>query len=64
MILNRYLLFAVTLLLGFASNSCTQTEWEPLFNGEDLEGCIAFQLHMSDELKIRFTDIYIKETAQ
>ena len=27
-------------------------------------GCIALQLHMSDELKIRFKDIYIKETAQ
>jgi hypothetical protein len=24
-------------------------------------GCIAFQLHMNDELKIRFKDIYIKE---
>lgn len=24
-------------------------------------GCIAFQLHMGDELKIRFKDIYIKE---
>jgi len=40
MILNRYLLFAVTLLLGIASNSCTQTEWESLFNGEDLEGWV------------------------
>jgi hypothetical protein len=24
-------------------------------------GCIAFQLHMNDELKIRFKDIFIKE---
>ena len=38
MILNRCLLFAVTLLLGTAFNSCTQAEWELLFNGEDLEG--------------------------
>jgi len=27
-------------------------------------GCIAFQLHMNDELKIRFKDIYIKEFTQ
>jgi len=27
-------------------------------------GCIGFQLHMNDELKIRFKDIYIKEFAQ
>jgi len=27
-------------------------------------GCIAFQLHMSDELKIRFKDILIKENAR
>ena len=106
--------------------SCTNDPWEPLFNGEDLEGwtvkcisadqgkvywsvkdacitcnslgdkehnyvwlatdreftdfhlklkfqifkesgetgCVAFQLHMNDELKIRFKDIYIKEFTQ
>ena len=38
MILDRYLLFAVTLLMGTAFNSCTQADWESLFNGEDLEG--------------------------
>lgn len=27
-------------------------------------GCIALQLHMNDELMIRFTDIYIKELEQ
>lgn len=27
-------------------------------------GCIALQLHMNDELKIRFKDIIIKEFAQ
>ena len=27
-------------------------------------GCIGFQLHMNDELKIRFKDIYIKEFKQ
>ena len=32
--------------------------------GSGERGCIAFQLHMNDELKIRFTDIYIKEFAQ
>ncbi len=48
-----------------------------IFNGEGIlnddahrlqgsgeKGCIAFQLHMNDELKIRFRDIYIKELAQ
>jgi hypothetical protein len=28
--------------------------------GSGESGCIAFQLHMNDELKIRFKDIYIK----
>ena len=27
-------------------------------------GCIAFQLHMNDELKIRFKDILIKDLAR
>ena len=27
-------------------------------------GCIAFQLHMNDELKIKFKDVYIKELAK
>ena len=31
------------------------------FRGSGTTGCIAFQLHMGDELKIRFKDIYIKE---
>jgi hypothetical protein len=48
-----------------------------IFNGEGIlndevhglqgsgeTGCIAFQLHMNDKLKIRFKDIYIKEFAQ
>lgn len=29
--------------------------------GSGSRGCIAFQLHMNDRLKIRFRDIYIKE---
>ncbi len=32
--------------------------------GSGETGCIAFQLHMSDELKIRFRDIFIKEDPQ
>ena len=33
-------------------------------HGSGETGCIGFQLHMNDELKIRFKDIYIKEFAQ
>lgn len=38
MIMNRIILFAVSLILGTVIISCTQPERESLFNGEDLEG--------------------------
>ena len=38
-------------------------EMHKLWNSGEL-GCIAFQLHMDDELRIKFKDIYIKEFAK
>lgn len=35
-----------------------------LIQGSGEKGCIAFQLHMNDKLKIKFKDIYIKEYAK
>jgi len=38
MIFNRFFLFIAILLLGTGIYSCSQPEWESLFNGENLEG--------------------------
>ena len=38
--INRFILLAATLLLISGINSCTQPEWESLFNGENLEGWV------------------------
>jgi len=47
----------------FNGEGILNDEVHSLWNSGEL-GCIAFQLHMDDELKIKFKDIYIKEFAK
>jgi hypothetical protein len=47
----------------FNGEGILNDEVHSLWNSGEL-GCIAFQLHMDDELRIKFKDIYIKEFAK